>query len=103
MTNASYKTEMATMQTASRHVHDVEGQINASLNALMSKLETLYSTWQGAGATSFHSLKERWRDSTKRLNESLDGISVALAKTATQYSQAEDSSDTDFKGVAGSL
>jgi len=103
MTDASFKTEMATMQQASRQVKEVEGRINGSLNSLMGKLEALYQTWQGAGATSFHALKERWRDSTNRLNASLDAISVALAKTATQYSQAEEASDTGFKGVASNL
>jgi WXG100 family type VII secretion target len=103
MTNASFGTEMATMKTTANHVRDVNTQIDSSLRSLLSKLEALYSTWQGQGASSFHVLKDRWNDSTNRLNKSLEGISIAIDKTADQYRQSEEASDTGFKGVAGNL
>jgi len=103
MTDASFNTEMSTMHTTANYVREVKAQIDGSLGSLLNKLETLTGTWKGQGATSFHALKDRWNDSTRRLNQSLEQISVAIDKTAEQYRQSEEASDTGFKGVAGNL
>jgi WXG100 family type VII secretion target len=103
MTDASFKTETAQMGTAANHVREVNANIDTSLKALLGKLESLYSTWAGQGASSFHVLKERWIDSANKLNQSLDGIATALDQTRTQYEQSEEQSKTDFTRVTGNL
>lgn len=103
MTNASFNTETATMQTAAVHVREVNSQIQTTLSSLLSRLEVLYSTWQGDAAASFHNLKQRWHDDSTKLNEALLRISEALDKSRTNYAASEEANTTGFTGVAGSL
>jgi WXG100 family type VII secretion target len=103
MTDASFKTETGQMSTAATHVREVNQNIDSSLKALLGKLESLYQTWAGQGASSFHVLKERWIDSANKLNQSLDGIATALDQSRTQYEQSEEQSKTDFTKVTGNL
>jgi WXG100 family type VII secretion target len=103
MTDASFKTETVQMLTAANHVREVNQNIDSSLKALLTKLESLYQTWAGQGASSFHVLKERWIEDANKLNQSLEGIATALDQTRVQYEQSEEQSKTDFTKVTGNL
>ncbi len=103
MTSSSFGTEIATMQAAAEHVREVNAQVQTLLSNLLQRLEALYATWKGEGATSFHSLKQRWLDDAQKLNQALMRISEAIDKNRTQYMASEEAAKTGFGNVAGSL
>jgi WXG100 family type VII secretion target len=103
MTSSSFGTELATMQAAAGHVREVNSQVQTLLSNLLQRLEALYSTWKGEGATSFHTLKQRWLDDAQRLNQALMRISEAIDKNRQQYLQSEEAAKAGFGNVAGSL
>lgn len=100
---ASFQTELATMQAASRHVYDVNEQIQTQLSRLMAQLDPLTSSWKGSAASSFEALKERWFEDANRLNQALRGIGDGLASTHATYQRAEASSQSGFDGVGSGL
>jgi WXG100 family type VII secretion target len=98
-----FQTEMPTMDTAARHVYEVNDQIQSQLSSLLQRLEPLMGTWQGAAAASFHVLKQRWHDNATRLNGALRGIGDGLVQAEQNYAGSEDVSQQDFTGLTGNL
>lgn len=98
-----FQTEMPTMDTAARHVFEVNEQIQSQLTNLLQRLEPLMGTWQGAAAVSFHDLKQRWHDSATRLNQALRGIGDGLVQAQQNYVSSDDATNQGFTGLAGSL
>lgn len=99
----SYGTQLDTMATASRHVSDVNQQVQSELSALMSRLEPLAGTWKGSSAVSFHSLKARWNENAARLNDALADISAAIATSGTTYRAADENQQSSFSGISSVL
>ena len=99
----TYGTQLDTMATASRHVSDVNQQVQSELLALMSRLEPLTGAWKGGSATSFHALKARWHDNAAMLNDALADISAAIATSATTYRSADETQQSSFSGISSVL
>jgi WXG100 family type VII secretion target len=91
------------MAAASRHVYEVNEQIQAQLNALMDRLEPLTSSWRGGAATSFMSLRQRWLDDATRLNEALRAIGDGLARTHAGYQGADAGAAADLGAIGRNL
>ncbi|MGH8902359.1 MAG: WXG100 family type VII secretion target [Egibacteraceae bacterium] len=98
-----FDTEVPTMQVAAGHVRDVNSQIQGQLSSLLSRLEPLMGSWQGAAATSFDTLEQRWHDNATRLNQALLGISEGLAQSKDTYATTEDTNVADFSRVNANL
>ena len=98
-----FRTEITEMDAAAIHVREVNANIQASLDSLLSRLSALTDTWQGAAAASFHGLKDRWIAETKDLNATLMSISEALDKTKENYSATDEANKSGFSGIAGKL
>jgi WXG100 family type VII secretion target len=99
----SFQTDVATMQVASGHVYEVNEQVQAQLRDLLHRLDPLLGTWQGAAATSFHALTERWHQNATQLNAALRGIGDGLVQSQRNYASSEDANQQGFTGVAGHL
>jgi WXG100 family type VII secretion target len=93
----SLDTDLAAMQQASLHVHDVSGQIYTQLTQFMARLEPLKSAWQGNAAGSFEGLKVRWHENAKNLNQALNSIGDALKQSHQQYGSTDQNSADEFK------
>ncbi len=98
-----FRTELPTMQVAAGHVHDVNAAIQGQLNTLLARLEPLTGTWQGAAATNFQVLKQRWHDDAVSLNTVLRAIGDGLIQTHGTYSAAEVDNQQGFSGMTGRL
>ncbi len=99
----SYETDAPTMEVAARHVFEVNDSIQAQLAALLQRLDPLMGSWQGAAATSFHALKDRWHQNATTLNQALRGIGEGLVQAERTYRSSEDANQQDFTGIAGHL
>ena len=99
----SYGAQLDTMQAASRHVADVNQQVQSQLSGLMSKLEPLTSTWKGQSATSFQVLHQRWNENATKLNEALLAISNAIAESRTTYDTSDQNQHQSFSNITSVL
>lgn len=100
---SNFRTELSTMQAASRHVYDVNAQIQSQLSNLLARLDPLMGTWQGSAATSFQALKERWHQDATQLNASLRAIGDGLVKVQSNYQASEDTSQQSFSSITRKL
>ena len=101
--SGSFNTDVATMQTAASHVQEVNGTIQAELSSLMSKLEPIASSWQGAAAASFQALQQRWNDDATKLNQILAQIAEGLVANAKSYAEQEAAAQEQINKTSGSL
>ncbi len=102
-TGGSFRTELPTMQVASRHVYEVNAQIQSTLANLLARLDPLTATWQGSAATSFQVLKQRWHDDATKLNSALRGIGDGLVQNQRNYQQSEESNQQGFTSITSKL
>jgi len=98
-----YGTQLDTMAQASRHVSDVNQQVQSELQSLMGRLEPLTSTWKGTSATSFHALKSRWNENAAKLNDALADISQAIATSGKTYDTADQNQQSSFSSISSVL
>jgi WXG100 family type VII secretion target len=99
----SFQTELPTMEAASRHVYEVNAQIQATLSNLLARLDPLMNTWQGSAATSFQVLKQRWHEDATKLNEALRGIGDGLVTNTRNYATTEDTNQQGFGSISSRL
>ncbi|NHC44036.1 WXG100 family type VII secretion target [Motilibacter aurantiacus] len=99
----SYGTQLDTMQEASRHVADVNQQIQGQLSSLMSRLEPLSAAWKGSSAVSFQALHQRWNENAAKLNDALSDISQAIAVSGTTYQRSDESQQQSFSSITSVL
>jgi WXG100 family type VII secretion target len=100
---SSFQTDVATMQTASRHVDEVANAIDGELRALDNRIQPIASTWRGAAATSYMQLHERWTQDATKLRQVLAEISMGLTQNATRYQTNEDDVTAQMTRTAGQL
>jgi WXG100 family type VII secretion target len=100
---SNFRAELSTMQTASRHVYDVNAQIQAQLSNLLARLDPLTGTWQGSAANSFLVLKDRWHQDAIQLNAALRAIGDGLVKAHGNYQATEQSNQQGFTSITRKL
>jgi len=101
--DGSFGTELPIMQQASRHVHEVNQQIQGQLSQLLVRLEPLMGTWRGEAAASFHNLKQRWHENATSLNEALGGIGDGLGQSQQTYQAQEATNVQDISRITTNL
>jgi WXG100 family type VII secretion target len=99
----SFQTELPAMEVASRHVYEVNAQIQSTLSNLLARLDPLMGTWQGSAATGFQVLKQRWHDDATKLNQALRGIGDGLVSNTRNYTTTEDANRQGFGSVSSRL
>ena len=72
-------------------------RLQGEVNALLSQLTGLQSSWTGAAAAAFQSSVEQWRATQRTVEESLGGINAALSLAGRQYAEAEQASMSLFR------
>jgi WXG100 family type VII secretion target len=102
-TSGSFQTEVATMQSAAAHVEEVSTGIQGELSRLLGNLEPVASMWQGAAASSFQALQQRWNDDANQLTQVLAQISEGLIANAKSYTAAEEAAQEQLNKTTGDL
>ena len=100
---SNFRADLANMQAASKHVYEVNAQIQSQLSSLLARLDPLTGTWQGTAATSFQVLKDRWHQDATQLNAALRAIGDGLVKSQTAYRAAEDTTQHSFTSITRKL
>ena len=100
---SNFRADLSTMQTASRHVYDVNAQIQSQLSNLLARLDPLTGTWQGSAAVSFQGLKERWHQDATQLNAALRAIGDGLVKVHSTYAATEENTQQSFTSISRKL
>lgn len=98
-----FGTDLQTMEAASKHVMDVNAQIQQQLSSLMSKIEPLASAWKGQAQVSFMQLQTRWQDNAQKLNAALSDIAEAMSQSKVTYQTSDEQQASSFGNISGAL
>ncbi|MFF7638489.1 WXG100 family type VII secretion target [Kitasatospora sp. NPDC008050] len=96
-----FTTTAEEMRAFSGKITEVNSQIQGELSKLNSLVESIAGGWQGAAATAYHQLQERWNDDASALNKVLDEIRQAIDATTAKYSSTEEDQRSSLSGVQG--
>ncbi len=99
----SFNTETDTMAQASRHVDEVNSQIEGQLRTLGSQLAPLAGAWQGMAATSFQNLMVRFNENADKLRAALQGISTEIAGSSTTYAAEDEAQQQSMSNITNAL
>lgn len=100
---AGFVTETQQMQTASRHVADVNANITSLLGSLGAEVSTAPAHFRGNAARTFTQLMQRYDADAKRLNEALRGISEQLSAAGQTYAQRDDAQSASLQSSGSGL
>jgi len=64
-------------------------RLQAESNAMLAQLTQLQGSWTGSAAVAFQGVIEQWRATQRQVEDSLTGISAALAAAGRQYADTE--------------
>ncbi len=94
---AVFSVDSDAVLAATAGVRGTSERLQAEANAMMAQLTQLQSSWTGSAAVAFHAVTDQWRATQRQVEESLAGISVALAAAGRQYAEAELASASLFR------
>ncbi|MFF0818538.1 WXG100 family type VII secretion target [Rhodococcus sp. NPDC003318] len=97
------RTTTETMETAARHVGDVNGDIQGQLSSLQGRLAAVNGAWEGSAKVAFDGLMARWESGAKRLNESLLAISENIRANGVAFATAQDDHTSAITNAGGGL
>ncbi|MDH6122447.1 WXG100 family type VII secretion target [Kitasatospora sp. GAS204B] len=101
MAGSQFTTTAEEMRAFSGKINEVNQQIQGELSKLNALVSSIAGGWQGAAATAYHQLQERWNEDAKALNTVLDEIRGAIDATTSKYSQTEEEQRSSLGGVQG--
>jgi WXG100 family type VII secretion target len=101
MPNGAFSITPEMLQKASVDTDRVRNDTMAHINSLRNQLGGLEGVWQGAAATAFHSLIQRFNDAANKVLADLQTISESLASSAKQYGLQEEESKSTFTKAEG--
>jgi len=96
--SSTFQVDTARIEGAAGDITRISAEIESNVNAMMSRLTALQDAWQGSAATNFQGVVRDWEGTQRRVRESLDTISQALARAGQQYSEVERANTSMFTG-----
>jgi WXG100 family type VII secretion target len=99
----SFNTTPEVMAKAAQQVEQVSQEISSELRSLLSQLEPVASTWKGGAASAFQQLMQKWNDDATKLSQALDGIAEMLKSTHTNYTQVEESNQSQISQILSGM
>ena len=72
-------------------------RLQAESQSMLAQLTQLQSSWTGSASIAFHGVVDQWRATQRQVEESLTGISAALAAAGRQYADTELSTTSLFR------
>jgi WXG100 family type VII secretion target len=101
MPNGAFSITPEMLHKASVDTDRVRNDTQAHINGLRNQLGGLEGLWQGAAATAFHSLIQRFNDAANKVLADLQTISESLETSAKQYGHQEEESKSTFTKAEG--
>jgi early secretory antigenic target protein ESAT-6 len=103
MTGPGYGYSEGAHEAASKHVREVNAQLQQQLTQLAGRLDSLQGAWSGTAAASFQGLHQRWNADTVKLNNTLESIAGLLDKSGSTYASTEEEGQAGFSKILGAL
>ena len=100
---AGFKTGADELQKAGQQMEQTNQQLMGNLSKLAGECEQIRGTWNGAAATAFTNLMERFQSDAKNLNDSLNSISEAVTGNANAYRQQEQEAQDSISKITSAL
>ncbi|MGL4254850.1 WXG100 family type VII secretion target [Microbacterium sp.] len=94
---AVFSVDSDAVLAATAGVRGTSERLQAEANAMMAQLTQLQGSWTGSASVAFHAVTDQWRATQRQVEESLAGISIALAAAGRQYAEAELASASLFR------
>ena len=89
MTEAQVVVSGQALNDAASDTTAIAGQIDQQLGDLKGYLAPLVSSWEGAAASDWQALQQKWNSSAEDLHAVLQQIAGALTTAAENYSSGE--------------
>ena len=89
------------LHKASLDTDRVRNDTLGHVNSLRNQLGQLGGLWEGAAATAFHSLFERFNNAANKVLADLQTISESLENSAKQYGLSEEEQKSTFTKAEG--
>ncbi|MFE1644385.1 WXG100 family type VII secretion target [Microbacterium sp. P01] len=86
---AVFSVDSDAVLSATAAARSTADRLQAESSTLLAQLTQLQSSWTGQAAVAFQTVIDDWRGTQRRVEESLTGISTALASAGQQYADAE--------------
>src|SRR5687767_10968666 len=99
MAQSGMRTSTDVMLQTSNDVNGVADSLTAELTGLMDRLAPLYTSWQGAGGTTFQTVRASVEEEMGRLNVALRSIAEAVRTAGTDYSVTDDEMRADLEAA----
>lgn len=71
-----------------RFVVDVNANVADRVQSLVTRVESVAATWEGASATSYHEVFERWMQGLATMRTGLESMRVAASLAAANHRSA---------------
>lgn len=65
------------------------GRIQAEVAGLLAQLTGLEGSWTGQAAAAFQGAVSEWRATQRHVEESAEGLNLALSQAGQQYAEVE--------------
>ncbi|WP_022889905.1 WXG100 family type VII secretion target [Agromyces italicus] len=85
----SFHVDAEQVAAATQTAQGTIGRIQSDVQALLSQLTGLQSSWSGQASSAFQGAVSDWRATQLQVEQSLIGLSRALGTAAAQYADAE--------------
>ena len=84
-----YQVDSDAVASTTAAVRASVGRIQGEVGALHGQLVNLQSSWTGQASVAFQGIVSDWKATQQRVEESLSGISIALAQAGRHYEEIE--------------
>lgn len=99
--SGSFKTTAEEMNAFANRIGEVNQQIQGEIGRLNGLVEQIASGWQGAAATAYQQMQQRFNEDANALNKVLDEIKQAIEATTKLYAQTEEEQRSSVGHIGG--
>jgi WXG100 family type VII secretion target len=100
---AGYQTGHAELMRAAGDLETGNADLMQQLSQFISAAEGIAGSWQGAAATAFQNLQQRFANDSTTLNNKLLEIAEQVSGTATAYQAQEDAAQSSLSNITNAL
>jgi WXG100 family type VII secretion target len=101
--SGQFRTTADEMRAFSARIAEVNSQIQQELSRLNNVVSSVSGGWQGAAATSYQQLQQKWNEDASKLNRVLNEIKEAIDSTSQQYTSTEQEQQSGLSKITSAL
>ncbi|HEY0450505.1 WXG100 family type VII secretion target [Actinophytocola sp.] len=98
-----YSGEITQFTDAHKKVVSVKEDVEGTLKQVWDQVASLQGEWQGAAATAFTNMMDRFNNDATKLNQALEAIAEQLQAAGSTYHEQESSKQDIFGNLSAQL